>query len=164
LARRLIRWHPIYIELIEGSGERLAIAIVGGTAEEVRVRVIEGFRETFGPEVEAALAVRRPMLDAVIAALRGGSIDLLASADSLGPGLFVGEARRIMTADIDAALEAAARITSSMFNARLSRDGDAKATEAVQPWWSYFCPEPATPRFHNDDIRAAVGASNFRGG
>jgi len=70
------------------------------------------------------------MLDAVANALRGGPIDLLASVDRLGPGLFVGEARQVMTADIDSALEAAARITSSVFNAESSRH-DAKKDEAV---------------------------------
>jgi hypothetical protein len=129
LAKQLIKWHPIYIELIEGSGERLAIAIAGGTTEEVRVRMIEGFHESFGPQVEAALAARRPLLNAVTAALRNGSIDLLASADTLGPGLFVGKARQIMTSDIDASLEAAVRITSSVFNAGLSAE---RASEVVE--------------------------------
>jgi hypothetical protein len=158
LARQLIRWHPIYIELIEGSGERLAIAIVGGTKEDVQVKMIEGFHETFGPEVEAALAATRPMLNAVTAALCNGSIDLLESANSLGPGLFVGEGRRLMTSNIDAALDAAALITSSVFNAQLSRDAQSNSIESVQSCWNYFCPKPAASSFCNDDIRAAVGA------
>jgi hypothetical protein len=133
LARQLIKWHPIYIELIEGSGERLVIAIAGGTTEEVRVKMIEGFHEAFGPEVEAALAATRPMLNAVTEALRNGSIDLLSSADALGPGLFVGEARQIMTADIDATLEAAALISSSVFNAWLPEEQTSQTANRITP-------------------------------
>jgi len=145
LAKQLIKWHPIYIELIEGSGERLAIAIAGGTTEEVRVRLIEGFHESFGPQVEAALAARRPVLNAVTAALRNGSIDLLASANTLGSGLFVGKARQIMTSDIDASLEAAVRITSSVFNANLL-DKQASHTQ------DHIVPKLYSLRFHRERI------------
>ena len=69
MARTPITWHPIYIEPIEGSGERLTIAIAGGTADVVRFKVIGEFRETFGPDIEAALAAKRPMLDALAGAL-----------------------------------------------------------------------------------------------
>jgi hypothetical protein len=150
VARRLVRWHPIYIEPIEGSAERLTIAIAGGTAEEVRFKMIEGFRETFGPKIEAALAARRPMLDAVADALRSGPVDLLASVDSLGPGLFVGAARQVMTSDIDAALEAAARITSAVFNA------DRNKPELPSDHWNYVDLGGETPKFDPDYLRAAV--------
>lgn len=129
MARNLVKWHPIYIEPIEGSDERLTVAIAGGSKHEVRFKEIEGFRETFGPKIEAALAAKRPMLEAVAAALRSGSIDLLDSAESLGPGLFVGAARQVMSSDIDTALKAAAQITSSVFNARFHSDSIAEETQ-----------------------------------
>lgn len=158
MARTPITWHPIYIEPIEGSGERLTIAIAGGTADVVRFKVIGEFRETFGPDIEAALAAKRPMLDALAGALRHGPIDLLASAEELGPGLFVGEARRIMTADIDAALEAAALITSTVFNARPDRKAEHDA-EPVEPFqWDPSALRRPASMFDNEDIRAAVGA------
>jgi hypothetical protein len=161
LARQLIKWHPIYIELIEGSGERLVIAIVGGTKEEVRVKMIEGFHEAFGPEVEAALAATRPMLDAVTEALRTGSIDLLSSADALGPGLFVGEARQIMTANIDAALEAAARISSSVFNAKLPAERASQPADELKSYQEIGVPNYRELTASIKEISQGITESSF---
>jgi hypothetical protein len=163
MARRLVRWHPIYIEPIEGSAERLTIAIAGGTADEVRFKMIEGFRETFGPKIEAVLAARRPMLDAVADALRNGPVDLLASVESLGPGLFVGAARQVMTSDIDAALEAAARITSSVFNAEAAAQFNIMDAKLRSHSTNFICPERPVPRFATEDIWAIVSGAERHG-